>query len=74
MALSLRANDLMVPTNSFLHDSSRKMPMFQTFENKSAPQFGKARVEALRAGFDALGIDGFLVPRADEYQGEYVPE
>lgn len=43
--------------------------MFQTFENKSAPQFGKARVEALRAGFDALGIDGFLVPRADEYQG-----
>ncbi|MBP8940294.1 MAG: aminopeptidase P family N-terminal domain-containing protein, partial [Agrobacterium sp.] len=48
--------------------------MFQTFENKSAPQFGKARVEALRAGFDALGIDGFLVPRADEYQGEYVPE
>ncbi len=48
--------------------------MFQTFENKSAPQFGKARVEALRASFDALGIDGFLVPRADEYQGEYVPE
>ena len=36
--------------------------MFQTFDNKSAPQFGKARVEALRAGFDALGIDGFLVP------------
>ncbi|UXS02004.1 aminopeptidase P family protein [Agrobacterium tumefaciens] len=48
--------------------------MFQTFENKSAPQFGKARVDALRARFDALGIDGFLVPRADEYQGEYVPE
>jgi Xaa-Pro aminopeptidase len=48
--------------------------MFQSFENKSTPQFGKARVEALRAGFDALGIDGFLIPRADEYQGEYVPE
>ncbi|MBD8686971.1 MULTISPECIES: aminopeptidase P family protein [unclassified Rhizobium] len=47
--------------------------MFQSFENKSTPQFGKARVEALRATFDALGIDGFLVPRADEYQGEYVP-
>ena len=27
----------------------------------------------LRASFDALGIDAFLVPRADEYQGEYVP-
>ncbi len=48
--------------------------MFQSFENKSTPQFGKSRVEALRATFDALGIDGFLVPRADEYQGEYVPE
>ncbi len=48
--------------------------MFQTFDNKSAPHFGKARIEGLRARFDALGIDGFLVPRADEYQGEYVPE
>ncbi|MDQ1186441.1 aminopeptidase P family protein [Agrobacterium larrymoorei] len=48
--------------------------MFQYFDNKSTPQFGKARVEALRATFDALGIDGFLIPRADEYQGEYVPE
>lgn len=48
--------------------------MFQSFDNKSTPQFGKARVEALRSTFDALGIDGFLIPRADEYQGEYVPE
>ncbi len=48
--------------------------MFQSFEVKSTPQFGRARVEALRARFAGLGIDGFLVPRADEYQGEYVPE
>ncbi|WP_117192521.1 aminopeptidase P family protein [Rhizobium terrae] len=47
--------------------------MFQSFEVKSAPQFGRDRVTALRAGFSDLGIDGFLVPRADEYQGEYVP-
>lgn len=47
--------------------------MFQSFDVTSTPQFGRARVEALRATFDALGIDGFLVPRADEYQGEYVP-
>lgn len=47
--------------------------MFQSFDNSSNPQFGPARVAALRAAFDALGIDGFLVPRADEYQGEYVP-
>jgi Xaa-Pro aminopeptidase len=48
--------------------------MFQSFETKSAPQFGRERVTALRAQFSDLGIDGFLVPRADEYQGEYVPE
>ncbi|MBB4953243.1 Xaa-Pro aminopeptidase [Agrobacterium vitis] len=47
--------------------------MFQSFDVTSTPQFGKARVAALRARFAALGIDGFLVPRADEYQGEYVP-
>lgn len=47
--------------------------MFQSFEVTSTPQFGKERTEALRASFASLGIDGFLVPRADEFQGEYVP-
>jgi Xaa-Pro aminopeptidase len=47
--------------------------MFQSFDVTSTPQFGKERVEALRGKFASLGIDGFLVPRADEYQGEYVP-
>ncbi|MBP1883295.1 aminopeptidase P family protein [Sinorhizobium mexicanum] len=47
--------------------------MFQSFEVTSTPQFGKERTAALRAAFSALGIDGFLVPRADEFQGEYVP-
>ncbi len=47
--------------------------MFQSFETTSTPQFGRAHVDALRAQFADLGIDGFLVPRADEYQGEYVP-
>jgi len=48
--------------------------MFQSFDNKSSPQYGRERVAALRARFADLGIDGFLVPRADEYQSEYVPE
>lgn len=47
--------------------------MFQSFDVTSTPQFGRERADALRSSFDALGIDGFLVPRADEYQGEYVP-
>ncbi|WP_028746268.1 aminopeptidase P family protein [Rhizobium mesoamericanum] len=47
--------------------------MFQSFEVTSTPQFGRDRVSALRNSFDALGIDAFLVPRADEFNGEYVP-
>ncbi|MGV3548826.1 aminopeptidase P family protein [Rhizobium sp.] len=48
--------------------------MFQSFESTAEPQFGAERVARLRAKMVELGIDGFLVPRADEYQGEYVPE
>ncbi|NTG14315.1 hypothetical protein G6L05_11185, partial [Agrobacterium rhizogenes] len=48
--------------------------MFQSFDVTSTPQFGRERVTGLRAAFSNLGIDGFLVPRADEYQGEYVPK
>lgn len=52
----------------------RVFSMFQSFEVTSTPQFGKERVAALRASFADLEIDAFLVPRADEYQGEYVPK
>jgi Xaa-Pro aminopeptidase len=47
--------------------------MFQSFETTAEPQFGAERVARLREKMAELGIDGFLVPRADEYQGEYVP-
>ena len=32
------------------------------------------RLAALRAELARLGLDGFIVPRADEHLGEYVPE
>lgn len=32
----------------------------------------KEKLDSLRGQFNALGIDGFLIPRADEYQSEYV--
>src|ERR1700688_3539088 len=32
------------------------------------------RLTALRAAIAARGLDGFLIPRADEHLGEYVPE
>lgn len=49
-------------------------PMFQSYNVTSTPVFGKARVDAVRGRFEKYGVDAVLVPRADEYQGEYVPE
>ena len=47
--------------------------MFQSFDSSSDPSLASPRIAALRAWLAANGIDGFLVPRADEHQGEYVP-
>ncbi|EXL09758.1 aminopeptidase P family protein [Aquamicrobium defluvii] len=47
--------------------------MFQSFDSSSDPSLASPRLAALRAWLAANGIDGFLVPRADEHQGEYVP-
>jgi Xaa-Pro aminopeptidase len=46
--------------------------MFQTFEVTSSPETGPARLAALRAEMVAQKVDGFIVPRADRFQGEYV--
>lgn len=46
--------------------------MFQTFETTSAPEFGAARLAELREQMQTEGLDGFIVPRADAHQGEYV--
>ncbi|WP_112321505.1 aminopeptidase P family protein [Oceanibium sediminis] len=46
--------------------------MFQQFETLGAPENGPPRVAALRAAMQEAGVQGFLVPRADAHQGEYV--
>lgn len=46
--------------------------MRQSFSQTSDPSQGPARLAALRAAMAAEGLDGFLVPRADAHQGEYV--
>ena len=46
--------------------------MFQTFHETASPEQGPPRLAALRAQMSALGVDGFLIPRADAHQGEYV--
>jgi Xaa-Pro aminopeptidase len=47
--------------------------MFQSFDSAGDPTVGKPRVARLREWLAANKLDGFLVPRADEHQGEYVP-
>ncbi|WP_298913008.1 aminopeptidase P family protein [uncultured Roseobacter sp.] len=46
--------------------------MFQTFEVTARPEQGPPRLAALRECMAAEGLDGFLIPRADAHQGEYV--
>jgi len=46
--------------------------MFQTFETEADPSKGAERVAQLRGWLAERNLDGFLVPRADEHQGEYV--
>ena len=45
---------------------------YQSFEDQADPSQGASRVAALRAELARLGLDGFLVPRADQHQNEYV--
>lgn len=46
--------------------------MFQSFEVTARPEQGPPRLAALRAELAREGLDGFLIPRADAHQGEYV--
>ena len=46
---------------------------FQSFEDRGARGDSVPRLAALRAELKRRGLDGFIVPRADRYQNEYVP-
>jgi Xaa-Pro aminopeptidase len=46
---------------------------FQTFEDRTDRADTAARVAALRAELSRHGLSGFVVPRADRQQNEYVP-
>jgi Xaa-Pro aminopeptidase len=46
---------------------------FQSFDDRGERAAAAPRVEALRAELKRRGLDGLIVPRADEYQNEYVP-
>lgn len=46
--------------------------MFQSFETHASPAQGPARLARLRAVLAEQALAGFIVPRADLHQGEYV--
>jgi Xaa-Pro aminopeptidase len=46
---------------------------FQSFEDDPAGAAGAPRVKALRTELARRGLTGFIVPRADRHQNEYVP-
>ncbi|MEO8241841.1 MAG: aminopeptidase P family protein [bacterium] len=48
--------------------------MFQTFDSTASPAQGAARLAALRAALATAGLNGFMIPRADAHQGEYVAD
>ena len=45
---------------------------FQSFDATTRPETGPPRLAALRKELTRAGLAGFLIPRADAYQGEYV--
>jgi Xaa-Pro aminopeptidase len=45
---------------------------FQSFDDSTDPAASAPRVAALRAELKRRGLDGFIIPRADRHQNEYV--
>ncbi|MDA5094432.1 aminopeptidase P family protein [Aliiroseovarius sp. KMU-50] len=48
--------------------------MYQSFDTIADPTRGPVRLERLRRAMKMKGLDGFIIPRADAHQGEYVAE
>ena len=46
--------------------------MFQSFADTASPEQGPPRLALLRQVIAGEGLTGFLIPRADAHQGEYV--
>ena len=50
-----------------------KTTSFQTYDDRSDAATVAPRLAALRVELAKRGLDGFVVPHSDEYQGEYLP-
>src|ERR1044071_5017315 len=47
---------------------------FQKFATRTTPETVAVRLKALRGKMAETGLDGFLIPRADAYRNESVPD
>ncbi len=47
--------------------------MYQSFQDVSERAQSANRISALRAALKKQNLDGFIIPHADEFQGEYLP-
>ena len=47
--------------------------MLQNFDNNAQPDQAASRLALVRLEMAKADIDGFIVPREDEFMGEYVP-
>lgn len=47
--------------------------LFQNFEVKGGPDYGRKNLPILQAALKKQNLDGFIVPHEDEYQNEYLP-
>ncbi|HQS45956.1 MAG TPA: aminopeptidase P family N-terminal domain-containing protein, partial [Xanthobacteraceae bacterium] len=53
-------------------DAAEFSALYQTFEDTADGRLGPVRLAALRAELAARGLDGYVIPRADAHQNEYV--
>ena len=56
-----------------MNGATKFVARHQTFAEFGGPANGAQRIAALRAELASRGLAGFVVPRADEHQNEYVP-
>lgn len=63
----------MTQNSAALADAPAQTSRFQAFTEQSQPEFSAQRLASLRAKLAELGVEGILLPRADIFQGEYLP-
>ncbi len=61
-----------MPEHGTPDTQAKGITMFQNFDDTASPEQGPPRLALLRAEIAKDGLAGFMIPRADAHQGEYV--